>query len=362
MIAVLFMAIPLGASARIVISEIMYDLEGGDSKREWIEVYNDGADTDISTWRFVENGKNHKLSTVLGTGVLKANTAAIIADNAEIFQSDYPNYSGLLFDSSFSLKNTGEELTLQDDAGVTVDSVTYTPDWGGKGDGNSIHFDGSAWTGATPSPGEATIEVVVSTTTEKVNTPVETVTEETVSVHAHQRSLRNEVYVPELIVTLGRDRLVSVGSPVRFDIDVISPKGVDPHDVRWTFGDGMTDTGPQAQHMYQYSGTYVVFANVRYNNEHAVARTEVNVFTPVIHITQANDTYIELFNETRYEINIGEWIFRTEGGKTIIPQDTIIKSGALVRIPSRALRYPATVNGEVLLENSFGEIVAKWTP
>lgn len=345
-----------------MISEIMYDLDGGDSKREWIEIYNDGADTDISTWRFIEGGKSHKLSTALGTGVLKTNTAAIIADNAEVFQSEYPDYSGLLFDSSFSLKNTGEELIIQDDTGVDIDSVTYTPDWGGKGDGNSLHFDGNTWAGAVPSPGEASIKTVVGTTTEEVDTPVETVTEEIVSVHAHQRSLRREVYIPELIVTLGRARLVSVGTPVRFDIDVISPKGVDPHDVTWTFGDGMIATGAETQHMYQYPGTYIVFANVRYNSEHAVARTEVEVFLPVVHITQANDTFIELFNETEYEINIGEWVLRTNGGKTIVPQDTIIKSGALVRIPSRALRYPATVHDEVLLENSFGEIVAKWTP
>ena len=39
---------------RFIINEVMYDLEGTDTDREWIEVYNDGAESmNLATYKFL---------------------------------------------------------------------------------------------------------------------------------------------------------------------------------------------------------------------------------------------------------------------------------------------------------------------
>ena len=94
------------AESSLKITEIMYDLPGSDSGREWIEVYNAGAsDIDLSLFKFFEANTNHGLAPA-GSSILSAGALAVIADNPEKFSIDWPSYNGLIFDSSFSLSNT----------------------------------------------------------------------------------------------------------------------------------------------------------------------------------------------------------------------------------------------------------------
>lgn len=129
--------IPSSATAQVV-TEVMYDLhEGADSGREWIEVYNAGtASIDLTKWKIVENGKNHTITAVQGS--FEPGSYAIIADNAEKFKADHSGYSGALFDSAFSLNNTGETIALADAAGKEADSLVYTSALGGNGTGDSL--------------------------------------------------------------------------------------------------------------------------------------------------------------------------------------------------------------------------------
>lgn len=136
-LAIAIVLIPSSAIAQVV-TEVMYDLrEGSDSGREWIEVYNIGSTAiDLSKWKIVENGKNHKITVVQGS--FGPGSFAIIADNAEKFKADYPDYSGGLFDSAFSLNNKGETIALMDAAGKEADSIMYTGALGANGTGDSL--------------------------------------------------------------------------------------------------------------------------------------------------------------------------------------------------------------------------------
>jgi len=123
----------------LVFSEIYYNPSGSDSGHEWIEIYNNGAvPIDVSKLRFEESGTQHMLKNTSGN-MLSRNSYSIIADNPEQFLLDYPDYSGLLFDSSFSLSNTGEELILRAGKdGDILDAISYNSTWGGDGTGFSI--------------------------------------------------------------------------------------------------------------------------------------------------------------------------------------------------------------------------------
>ena len=94
----------------------MYDLkDGSDDGREWVEIYNDGnVPVDLSTARFFEADTNHKIKLAQGSASVNAFGYAIIVSNLVKFKTDWPNFNGVIYDSSFSLSNSGETLVIKD--------------------------------------------------------------------------------------------------------------------------------------------------------------------------------------------------------------------------------------------------------
>jgi hypothetical protein len=118
----------------LIFSEISYNPPGSDSGHEWIEVYNNGkVPIDVTKLRFEEGGTQHTIKSVT-EATLSPDSYCAIAENATQFLSDYPGYAGLLFDSSFSLSNSGEELILRAGKdGEIMDTLSYSSSWGGDG-------------------------------------------------------------------------------------------------------------------------------------------------------------------------------------------------------------------------------------
>ncbi|MDP6845767.1 MAG: lamin tail domain-containing protein, partial [Candidatus Nanoarchaeia archaeon] len=111
-IIILLLILPT-ATAQIEITEIMYDLPGADGKREWIEIHNAGNETDISGWRFFENGQHHKFKNFTDNLILATDEYVVIANKPEAFLND-TNFTGKIIDSSWSsLANSGEPLVLR---------------------------------------------------------------------------------------------------------------------------------------------------------------------------------------------------------------------------------------------------------
>jgi hypothetical protein len=149
-----FFALPGIAFASVQITEIMYDLPGGDSGREWIEITNTGSQPiDISHYRLGEGTTNHLLVVVSGSTTLPAGSSAIIADDPAMFKTDWPAFSGTLFNSTFSLSNTGENLSIKNAVSVSEDSVSYASGMGAAGDGGSLQRSGATFMPALPTPG-----------------------------------------------------------------------------------------------------------------------------------------------------------------------------------------------------------------
>jgi len=137
----------------IVINEIMYDLSGSDSRREWVELYNKGTTTvDLSGWKLYENETNHSLSQHQGGLLLAENSYAIVADNSEIFLEDNPLYTGILIESAFSLNNESELIAIKNQT-LLIDSFSYNAEMGASGNGNSLQKFDDKWEEALPTPG-----------------------------------------------------------------------------------------------------------------------------------------------------------------------------------------------------------------
>src|SRR3569623_180569 len=145
--------LPSFVFAQVKITEVMYDASGADSGREWIEVANTGSENvDIGKYKLFENGTNHSLTLSAGSSSLAPNSAAVIAADAQKFLSDYPGFSGSLFDSAFSLSNTGEPLVLKNASSSALDTVSYAAVAEANGTGGSLNEKDGAWVAAMARP------------------------------------------------------------------------------------------------------------------------------------------------------------------------------------------------------------------
>lgn len=143
---------PLGAFAAsvgdVVITEVMYDLPDGDDTHEWVELFNAaGSAVDLADWRF-NDGSNHIVNAPPKNGgqgslVVPAGGFAVLADDASVFLSDHPGFSGTVIDTVMSLNNTADTLTLFDESGAAIDAVSYQKEWGGNGNGKTLEKSGS---------------------------------------------------------------------------------------------------------------------------------------------------------------------------------------------------------------------------
>ena len=130
---ILLLSISFAFAENIIITEIMYDVDGTDTDREWIEIYNAGnTSINLSTWKFQEAGTDHRLSIKLGSDILDPDGYAVIADSSDNFQEEYPSFNGTLFDSSWgSLSNTGEYLAISNGSSI-INELNYSSSWGGS--------------------------------------------------------------------------------------------------------------------------------------------------------------------------------------------------------------------------------------
>ncbi len=158
LIGILFLILP-NISA-VIINEIMYDPQGADSGREWIEIYNNEPNSiNLTDWKFVTDNSNHGLNAPPQNGgqgslIISPNEYIILAQDAFKFLEDYPGYTGTIIDSSWTdLTNSIEHtLKLKDSNQTIINESTYNPNLGANNNGNSLQIC-SSWTEKSPTPG-----------------------------------------------------------------------------------------------------------------------------------------------------------------------------------------------------------------
>ncbi|MCX6786131.1 MAG: lamin tail domain-containing protein [Candidatus Komeilibacteria bacterium] len=138
---IMVIKVQAAAVPQIIINEIMYNPQGSDTGREWVEILNVSTSTSFtidSHWRF-NDGSNHLVSVVQGNNVFSAGQHAVLADNPNLFLTDYPGYQGILLDTVMSLNNTADTLTLSVASGQNLfATTTYQTAWGGSDNGYSL--------------------------------------------------------------------------------------------------------------------------------------------------------------------------------------------------------------------------------
>lgn len=212
---VIFVFLPVESMAvsvgDVVINEIMYNLEGADDPNEWIEVFNaSDVPIDLTGWKF-NDGKNHILNIPpekgsVGSIIIQSREYIILADNAATFLEDHPGFSGTVIDTVMILNNTSGNLSLIDNDGNTIYSMSYQNGLGANGNGKTLEKNENSWSesvnvGGTPGARNSMVadsDPQIPTDSELINTDnlprsivpsQETTIEESASINAEDTNV-----------------------------------------------------------------------------------------------------------------------------------------------------------------------------
>ena len=141
----------------VSITEIMFNPQGSDTGREWIEITLNASDgcINLSQYKLFEADTNHKIYSY--NSDIACNSAIICSDTNGFLQ-DYPYLNNTIlsiYKSTFSLSNSGEEISLKLNNTI-IDSVNYTsillhtevPE------GYTLEKRGNAWNGSIYAGGD----------------------------------------------------------------------------------------------------------------------------------------------------------------------------------------------------------------
>ena len=341
----LFLFFNTAYAGGLSISEIMYDLPGSDSAREWIEVYNNtGSSIDLTKYKLFESGTSHSIVHYEGNLELTNGEYAVIADNAVSFLNDNPNFPKTnLYDSSFSLANDkGETLALKDSSGNIVYEIVYDISLGANGDGKTLQQNSSgSWFAGD-----------ISFANSQPNNQNNIVNNQNITNPEVVNTTKNLGFVPYKKDPLMRFDFTSpesaiLGQNVKFKLQLfgLSGENITQGVFIWNFGDGETvtvNTPQEVDHVYMFPGNYTVSVSYKYASWHpnpiSIGKTNILVIDSPLVIS---NLFLEPFpavsikNNKDAEYDIGKYIIQTNINNVIIPEGTYIgaKDDIVIRLP-----------------------------
>lgn len=350
-LAILFAAVlsPFFTEASVIINEAMYDLEGADDDREWVELYNDSdSQKNLSGWKF-NDSSNHVLNEPPKNGgkgslVLPAKGYAVLADNAEKFLSEHQGYGGTLIDTVMSLNNTAGVLQLIDDGGNPVDSFSYDKNSGANGDGKSLQKINTLWQATTPTPGLANKDLSDNGYSSS-DSPCGKPNCAEGSALSNESSSSRQNFSQEvsaetsfsdgsrIFADAGNDKVAAAGADIILSGKALGLKKEPLDNARylWNFGDGSISEGKNVRHFYKYPGDYIAVLDIVSGQYSASDRVNIKIIPNELEILEANDDFIKLRNESSYPLDISGWFLRRDNLVFKFPDSSLVgANGSLV--------------------------------
>jgi hypothetical protein len=361
----------------LMVTEIMYDVEGTDADREWVEIFNDGeSSVDLSQYR-LNDGANHVLNAPPANGgqgslTFPANSYAIIAANAETFLSEHPGFSGTVIDTVLSLTNTGDTVAMTL-GGAVVTSHTYTSDDGGVGTGRTLQYIDGVWTESIASPGTAGTlqDDSEPSATETITTTSTTATSSDEEVSASEKERIAELRRQFTIDLLEVPKTGVAGATISLKAKVSNAYKEQYAVGRfvWSMGDGgsreFVDDSP-FQYVYMYPGEYVVTIDFYKKNNRSLipektARKTIAITAPSIRIASIDARgSVELVNDSSEERDIGGWMLSSNGTQFVFPRHTTVLAKKKIFLSGRTSALLLTPQSTLVLMNENGDSISSY--
>jgi len=343
--------LPLWASASFVITEIQYNPDGSDAGHEWLEVQNTGSTTqDLREYFFLESGVNHRIRSEK-YGPIEPGGYAVIADKPENVDS-----SGSVFDSSFSLINSGEGLSIISPEGEAVDSVIYSPLSGGSGDGSTFSLINNEFVAGTPTPGSENIVFEPSTNPEEPTSESETSEESTLSTQkpSHIVLKQSDELAESIDLNIGGPRTLLAHVPYTFKTNAVTKQS-----YVWNFGDGTTSDSAISSKTFIYPGEYSLSLKTTGPKGQAAAQTSVTVIEPSFTLSSTSGTVL-ITNKTEYTSLIQDFKISHASSTFIFPEGSYIRPFSSVRIPEVILGFDINPEKNISLISPSGSTLAEF--
>jgi len=350
------------AGSGLLITEIMYNLEGADNPHEWVEIFNGtSGQIDLADWRF-NDGSNHILNPPpekngQGSILIQSGEYVILADDAATFLQDHVGFAGTVIDTVLSLNNTTDTLSLVDQEGSTVASVTYQNSQGADGNGYTLEFVNNIWeessvTGGTP--GEDTNKNAPPNNTEDEEN-------DNTAIPPLQTNTPNQP--PSAHATVSESETFP-GKEITFDASSTKDVNNNSLSFAWNFGDGDTSSKEITVHSYKNPGTYNVVLMVgdgefdSYDYVTIVIQEPeysqdilINEFLANPTGTDAQNEWIELVNTGNETTDLSGWkIDDEEGGSSpfVIPDGTLVEPQSFIVFPRPQTKIALNNDGDTV--------------
>jgi hypothetical protein len=386
--------VPLSTQAAIIINEVAWKGNDGETSDEWIELYNNGSEpVDIAGWalrrtRIDETNFDHEIMIGIdsknpaGSFVIGAGEYVVLekTDN-----NSSPVEAFFVYAGTFNLLDGGQSLSLVSHSGVM--NVLYSGEnWdsvvGDMDVGKTAQYTSDGWVTATATPGAPNSMTASSASAEDT----EDVQQESESVPSpsppppspsptpsatRTSSSGGSKNTPKVLgVTHDSGPLsLTLISPerayVRQEISLSAegsgmPKAIINSLVHdWNFGDLATAHGKAVTHRFQYPGEYVIVVHGQYKDYEAYARKTITVLPTSFSITTNAVGDIQVHNDAPYEVDAS--LYKVVAGGTLtFPKGTIILPKATITIAKEKLQY--TGNTSVVLFDDTGTLVSSFFP
>jgi len=343
-------------SSGLVINEIMYDAEGKDDNKEWLEVKNlTGEEFDLSDLKIIDHKGNHPLPKEISK--LPPNGFFIFAHNAEQFLLDYPNIECLVIDGTLDLLNNGETIKIVKKT-EEVFSLTYSSADGGAGDGKTLErkekdglfvLQASQEKGGTPGRENSLWQEVLPPAEEEP-------TEETPGT-APPAETDPESFAP-LKADIGPDITALVGQKIAFDTKLCAGQ---VKYIFWNFGDGASLTGKETtEHAYLFPGKYLASLTVGDGAAELTDFRAVTILAGEIEISEflaqapeadAENEWIELFNNSASPVFLDGWMLDDEekgSSPFVFPKNSLIPEKSYLVLSRQTTKIALNNDGDAV--------------
>ena len=341
------------ADLSLGITEIMYDAEGGDDGKEFVEVVNTGSRAiDMTSVKFFERNDRPDrpgASLVRGQGgvVLQPGEVAVIVAKPDLFLQHY-SFDGIVLDTrNFALLNAGATVSLELD-GHLLHSIAYTVEDGASGDGDSLHITSSdVIVVDRPSPGVVHGAVVDDFDVDERNEEVDTVVDSSgndkedvigeraagdqVGVGAQRRPVE-EVKPP---VFVSDPAVIFSASTTRFSVVRQRNEMEEALYGLWNFGDGSYTYGTVVEHAYLHPGAYIiVFQELHADESEGFAlQKEIRVLFPQVGIERIDDVFVRLHNRHPFVLDVSGWRIESQGTVFDFPMQSLVPRQGSIVVP-----------------------------
>jgi Lamin Tail Domain len=304
--------------ATVVINELMYEPEP--PEQEWLELYNtsDGA-VDLSNFKIATHGGSVKIKT---GSLLAPHDFAVLCKDSSVSRHHY-SVKNLVIQSVPSMSNGGDAVALYDNLGNLLDTMNYSPSYGGN-TGRSLERvdylagnDSTNWeesmdtTGATPGIQNSVAILPTDVALERLD------------LSAAARSPGESGTISMIVANHGRNAAANISAHI--DILRSLDSGIVYSETQRLNGILAPKDSMAAQFHYSpdKSGLHVVSARISLENDprfwndtlsalmNVAYRMESVVINEIMYTNGSGGEYFEILNVSGDEIDLAGWEFHT---------------------------------------------------